>query len=64
MTRSNRMEFRLIGIVLAFNEKKEMAKIYVDQFFGNVTKLHGSSYNSPIVQKSYPNSVYTMYFGA
>ena len=54
----------LIGIVLPFNEKNEMAKVYVDPFFGNVTKLNGFSYNSQIAKKSYSNSVYTMYFGA
>ena len=48
-----------IGIVLPFNEKNEMAKTYVDQFFGNVTKLYRPIYNSQIAQKSYPNSVYT-----
>ena len=51
-------------ILIPFNEKNEMAKIYVDRFFGNVAKLYRSSYNSQIAQKSYPNSVYTMYFGA
>ena len=35
----------LIGIGLPFKEKNEMAEIYVDQLFGNVTKLLGSSYN-------------------
>ena len=54
----------LIGIGLPFNEKNEMAKVYVDQFFGNVTILYGSSCKSQIAQKSYPNSVYIMYLGA